>query len=263
MRIRRGFPLFASGLAAMLLLSLVLGVGRFGVAAAQGSATATPSADMGDCVKALGIGKAGDSCINVIHASPDAPAVDVYLDGAKALSGLAFGKASGWVAVPAGAHHVQVTAAGGDAAKAVIDANVTLDKGAAYEIAATGLLAQIKPEIYQVNLSTIAMGDARVQVIHASPDAPAVDVAVKGGDVLIKDLAFPKASDALEVPAGSYDLEVRAAGTTTVALALPGVKLEAGMVYSVFAIGQLSDKSLSVLVIASSTTGAPMATPAA
>jgi hypothetical protein len=109
------------------------------------------------------------------------------------------------------------------------------------------------------------MGDpmARIRVIHASPDAPAVDIALKGGDVLIPELAFPNASDALEVPAASYDLEVRVAGTTDVALDLPGVVLEAGMVYDVFAIGMVGDGSLTVLVIPSTTAAAIMATPAA
>ena len=76
-------------------------------------------------------------------------------------------------------------------------------------------------------------------------------LAVTGGDVLISGLSFPGASDALEVPAGAYDLEVRPAGTTDVALALPGVQLEGGMVYDIFAIGQLSDGTLTVLVVPS------------
>ncbi|MCC6705817.1 MAG: DUF4397 domain-containing protein [Thermomicrobiales bacterium] len=221
---------------------------------------------MGVCSEALGIGMAGDSCINVIHASPDAPAVDVYLDGALALEGLEFGAFSGWVAVPAGEHHVQVTAAGSAADDAVIDAQVELEADAAYHVAATGLLAEITPAIYQVNLSDFdAMADpmARVRVIHTSPDAPAVDIALKGGDVLISELAFPDASDALEVPAGSYDLEVRVAGTTDVALDLPGVELMAGMVYDVFAIGQAGDGTLTVLVIPSTTAAALIATPEA
>lgn len=233
-------------------------------ALAQDSTPAAMDADMGVCSAALGIGMAGDSCINVIHASPDAPAVDVYLDGALALEGVEFGQFSGWIAVPAGEHQVQVTAAGDDAANAVIDANVELAADAAYHVAATGHLADITPQIYQVNLSDLdAMGDpmARIRVIHTSPDAPAVDIALAGGDVLIADLAFPNASDALEVPAGSYDLEVRPTGTTDVALDLPGVELEAGMVYDVFAIGLAGDGSLTVLVIPSTTAAAMMATP--
>jgi hypothetical protein len=101
-----------------------------------------------------------------------------------------------------------------------------------------------------------------VNVIHASPDAPPVDVAVAGGDVLIENLPFPAASDYLEVPAGSYDLEVRPTGTTDVVLDLPGVALDSGMVYSAYAIGQAGDGTLTVLPIAA-TTHAAMATPSA
>ena len=256
-RLRKSSAAFLT-IAGMLLLGLVIGTSAGNVMAQD----ATPTVDMGDCVQALGIGNEGDACINVVHASPDAPGVDVYLDGAVALTNLEFGSVSGWVAVPAGEHQVQVTPTGADASAAVIDATVTLEAGAAYEVVATGLVADIAPQIYQVNLSMLTDENARIRVIHASPDAPAVDIAVKGGDVLIAGLEFPAASDFLDVPAASYDLEVRPAGTTDVALDLPGVTLEAGMVYDVFAIGQLADGSLTVLVVPSTTTGM-VATPVA
>jgi len=238
------------GAAGLLTLAFSLGGARATVAQAP-DATASPAADMGTCTTALGIGTEGDACINVVHASPDAPAVDVYLDGQLALADLAFGAFSGWVALPAGEHQIQVTATGAAIDTAVIDATATLEAGVAYQVAATGLLANITPEIFETDLSALAADTARVRVIHASPDAPAVDIAVAGGDVLIPGLSFPDASDELEVPAGSYDLEVRVAGTTDVALDLPGVTLEAGMVYDVFAIGEVADGSLAVLVIPS------------
>ncbi len=260
---RRGSMVIALGFAGCLVFTLLFGGARFGTASAQDMASPAAGVDMGNCVTALGIGNEGDACLNVVHASPDAPAVDVYLDGTKALGGLAFGAASGWVAVPAGEHQVQVTAADAAIETAVIDATVTLEGGAAYEVAATGLLANITPQVNQVNLSTIGDDMARIRVIHASPDAPAVDVAVKGGDVLVPNLAFPNASDYLDVPAGSYDLEVRPTGTTDVALDLPGVQLGAGMVYSVYAIGLAADGTLTVLPITATTTGPAMATPTA
>ncbi len=245
------------GLAALLALTIAFtGIGS---TVAQ---DATPAASMGDAHAALGIGSEGDAFIDVVHLSPDAPAVDIYLDGAKALENLAFGSFSGWVAVPAGDHQVQVVPTGGDVSTAVIDASVTLEAGAAYQVAATGLVANITPQIYQVDLSDLAMGESRIRVIHTSPDAPAVDIAVKGGDVLISNLAFPAASDYLVVPAGAYDLEVRPTGTMDVALDLPGVTLEEGMVYDVFATGTLADGTLGVLVIPSTTT-ATAATPVA
>lgn len=261
MRSRRRF-LAAMTTAGLLTSSVLMGV-QFGAAAQD--ATPAQMANMGNCVTALGIGMDGDACVNVIHASPDAPAVDVYVDGAKALTGLAFGTASGWVALPAGEHQVQVTAADAAIDTAVIDATLTLEEGAAYEVAATGLLADIAPIVNQTDLSEFSTEDepmARARVIHASPDAPAVDVAAKGGDVLIENLAFPDASDYLVVPAASYDLEVRPTGTEDVALDLPGVALDEGMVYSIYAIGQVSDGSLTVLPV-TATTVAPEATPTA
>lgn len=243
------------------LLTLVFALfSSFNPVAAQGTPVAT--ADMGNCVEALGIGAEGDACINVVHASPDAPAVDVYLDGEVALEGLEFGAISGWVPVPAGDHQVQVTPTGEAVDAAVIDAMVTLEPGAAYHVAATGLVAEIAPAIYQADLGTLEADMARIRVLHTGPDAPAIDVAVTGGDVLIENLAFPDASDYLVVPAAAYDLEVRPTGTTDVALALPGVTLEAGMSYDVFAIGLLEDGSLNVLVVPSPTVPGA-ATPAA
>ena len=76
-------------------------------------ATPSPEAeDMGVCTEALGFGEEGDACVSVVHASPDAPAVDVWVDGEPALIGLTFGTYSGWVTLPAGDHQVQVAPAG-------------------------------------------------------------------------------------------------------------------------------------------------------
>ena len=234
--------------AVLIVLTLMTSLSVRGVAA-QG---ATPS-DMAtaDCASALGIGVEGDACINVVHASPDAPNVDIYLDGQLALSNLAFGWYGGWVAVPAGEHQVQVTATGTTPDTAVIDAAVTVEPGMAYHVAATGYLAEITPEIYPVDVSPVDEDSARVRVIHTVPDAPAVDVAVTGGDVLVPNLAFPTASDDLTVPAGTYDLEVRIAGTEDVALPLSGTVFDANTVYDVFAIGSIADGILTVLVIPS------------
>lgn len=205
------------------------------------------------CASILGIGTETDACVNVIHASPDAPAVDVWVNGEPALQGVAFGAFSGWIALPAGEYQIQVTPAGQGLESSVIDATIGVESGVGYHVAATGTVAEIAPQIYQADLSQTDEGSARVRVIHTSPDAPAVDVAVVGGDVLVPALEFPNASDFLQVPAGTYDLEVRAAGTADVALPVAGVVLDAGMTYDVFAIGQLSDGSLTVLVIPSMT----------
>src|SRR5690554_2850475 len=164
---------------------------------------ATPAGDQSQsCTAMLGVGAEGDACISVVHASPDAPNVDLYVDGELALSNLGFGWWSEWLALPAGEYQVQVTPTGEPIESAVIDATLQLEEGAAYQVAATGFVAEITPQVFEVDLSNMTEGSAQVQVMHAVPDAPAVDIALTGGDVLIEGLAFPMASDTLDVPAG-------------------------------------------------------------
>jgi uncharacterized protein (UPF0264 family) len=177
--------------------------------------------------------------VRVIHASPDAPAVDVYVDGVRAIQNLAFGAATPFTALPAGSRSVKVYAAGADPAisSPVINADLTLTANTYYSVFATGTLAEIAPLVTTDTLAPPASGQARVRVIHASPDAPAVDVAVQGGPVLFSNLAFRQVAEYIEVPAGTYNLEVRLAGTPTVVLPVPNYLLEAGKTYSIAAIG--------------------------
>jgi hypothetical protein len=204
----------------------------------------------------------GEAALRVIHASPDAPAVDIYVNGAKAISNLAFEEASAWAMLPAGSYDVKVTAAGGT--DAVIQATLPLEAGKYYSVAATGKLADITAKVFEDNLTGLDAGKARLRVIHASPDAPAVDVAVKGGAVLVPGLAFPNASDYLTLDPATVDVEVRAAGTSTVALAVPGLTLEAGKVYTVYAVGLLSGTpALSVLPVVDNAVAAAAPAPSA
>ena len=198
------------------------------------------------CGEWLGIGDATASCVLILHLSPDAPAVDVWVNGAVAVPGLEYGKDTGYIALPAGDYAVAIAPAGGAAADAVWSADITLEAGMVYHAAAMGTLAAEDEAEFGVQLYERQVGawegegTAIVEVIHASPDTPGVDVAPKGAEPVIVDLVFGEVSDDLALPAASYDLEVRPTGTTDVALDLPGVALEAGKIYTVYAVGTLN-----------------------
>lgn len=187
---------------------------------------------------------ADTSRVRVIHASPDAPAVDVYLDGSKvdALTNVPFGAISEYLTVPAGDHAVTVYATG-TTETAVIDADVSVAAGASYTIAAIDPVASIKATVFQDDPQPVS-GSAKVRVVHLSPDAPAVDIAPDGADPQVSDLAYPDATGYLALDAGTYDLEVRGAGSTDVALQLDPLTLDDGRAYSVFAIGSAGQEPL-------------------
>jgi hypothetical protein len=193
-----------------------------------------------------------DARVRVVHASPDAPAVDVYVDGSAVLTDVPFPTASDYLPVAAGTYNVQVFAAGSDpeADSPVIEADLTLDAGTDYTVVAVGLLEDIGAEVFVDDNSAPAAGQAHVRVIHASPDAPAVDIGVADGPVLFSNLAFRELQGPAPVDAGTYDLQILAAGTDTVALPLDGVTLDEGLIYTVIAVGLLEgEPALDVLTI--------------
>lgn len=174
--------------------------------------------------------------VRVVHASPDAPAVDVWVADKPAFTNAAFKGITDYAALDAGSYGVKVVPAG-KTEPAVIDAKLDLAAGKDYTVVALGKLAEIGPLVLTDNNAAPAAGKAHVRFVHASPDAPAVDIAVTGGPVLFKNVAFKGVGDYLPVDAGKYDLEVRVSGTETVALKVPGLGLDAGTVYTVFAMG--------------------------
>jgi hypothetical protein len=174
--------------------------------------------------------------VRAVHASPDAPAVDVWVDGNIAFQNAPFKGVTPYAELSQGMHNIQVVPSGATE-PVVIEADLDLQSDTDYTIVAVGLLANIEPLVLVDNNGLPAQGKAHVRFVHASPDAPAVDIAVTGGPVLFGNIPFKGVGDYLPVDAGTYNLEARIAGTQDVALSLPGITLQEGTVYTVYAMG--------------------------
>jgi hypothetical protein len=64
-----------------------------------------------------------------------------------------------------------------------------------------------------------------------------VDIAVTGGAVVWSNKKFKEYTPFTPLAAGTYNLEVRLAGTSTVVLPLPNITVANGKIYTVFAKG--------------------------
>lgn len=205
------------------------------IVGASGMASAQPFADDGsDAAR-----------VRVLHASPDAPAVDVFVDGEAVLEGVTFTTLSGYLELPAGSYDVAVAPAGAGADNAVIEASLTLSADTDYTVAAVNRLADITAEVF-VDDNDGDNGQARVRAVHFSPDAPAVDVAQtdgpgvgNGSRVVAGGLSYRNATGYLELPPTAYTFEIRPAGAST-AVSSFDAPLEPGATYTVFALGLLN-----------------------
>ncbi|ELY53276.1 hypothetical protein C493_14638 [Natronolimnohabitans innermongolicus JCM 12255] len=176
------------------------------------------------------------------HFSPDAPDVDIYVDGELVREGVSYRTVSDYRDLGPGTYTIQVVPAGEDPAEAVLEETVEVDEGD-YTLAAIGEVAAenqpLEALILEDDNSPVDPGTARVRVLHASPDAPAVDVvAGENGDALFENVAFGE-SGYTEVPEGEYTLAIYPAGDREASVFEIDVSLAGGTVYSAFAVGYL------------------------
>lgn len=183
----------------------------------------------------------GQTRLMVIHASPNAPAVDVRVNNTVALSNVPYPTNSQYNSIPSGNTNLKISPAG--TTTYVIDATVDLEPNLNYSVFAIDSVTKIKAALVRDDLTAPATGKSHVRFFHFSPNAPAVDIAVTGGPVLFSNRSFNdqggnvSLANFTPVDAGTVNLEVRLAGTNTVVLPLPGVALTAGKIYTVFAKG--------------------------
>jgi hypothetical protein len=204
---------------------------------------------------------AGGPRVRAVHASPDAPAVDVWVDGAAAFKNAPFKGVTPYAELSQGMHNFQIVPAGATE-PVVIEADLDLQNNTDYTILAVNTLSSIEPLVLVDNNAMPAAGKAHVRFVHASPDAPAVDIAVTGGPVLFGGVAFKGVGDYLPVDAGTYNLEARISGTDTVALSLPGITLKEGTVYTVYAMGFAAGEPALTAVISVDSQAQPTLLPA-
>jgi hypothetical protein len=191
--------------------------------------------------------------VRVVHASSDAPNVDVYVDGQLTpLENIPFGTVApfayldGYAALPAGETRVQVTGTGTglgqDGDLAVIDATLPLVNGQGYTVLAVDELNNITALVEEDQVRSIAT-QASLRIVHASVAAGNVDIYLVPGtqdgignaDPALSDVPFKAVTDYLPIADGTYNVYIAPAGTGTPAITAEGVELNAGGVYTVVA----------------------------
>jgi hypothetical protein len=134
----------------------------------------------------------GKAIVRVVHGSPDAPAVDVYVKGSgmPIVTGLSYGQTSGWLEVPPASYEIELRAAPSKPTDPIAykTSPLMIPEGAKITAIAAGVLgSQDADSAFRVlplveTWGAAAPGSARVRVVHAGADAPAVGIDVGNDD---------------------------------------------------------------------------------
>lgn len=180
------------------------------------------------------------------HFSPDAPAVNIFVDGDLLFEDISFGTIGEFMDIEAGSYDVEIVpAAGGDA---VISTMLEFDTDMSYTVLAINALADIEALVLTDDQPAIDADDARLRFVHTVPDAPAVDILANGAP-LFENVAFGDTSAFATVEADAYDIDVRPTGSDDLVLSLPDISFDGATSYTVFATGMLEDDSLDAMLV--------------
>lgn len=178
-----------------------------------------------------------DSYIRILHASPNAPAVDIYANGNLIAKNLGFKDFSQYLPVAAGNYKIKIYPTG-RRDNPIIDTDVYIPKGTVFNIAAIGEYP--KTSLYYIPEPTKAQNFGRpcIRFINLSPSAPNVDVTLSDGRKIFGNIGYKDITDYICVPTGTYTFNIRPTGSNDVVLTVPNVKLEPNNYYTIYAVGK-------------------------
>ncbi len=166
------------------------------------------------------------STIRIIHASADAPPVDIKLNGAVAVPDLDYPESTGFVSINAGTYDVAVDAIvpGGNLEGVITVDDIPFVKDQRYTVVAIGDVADmsISEFVAAESAATPAADEVAISVLHAATAVAGSDVAVyvTEFDADISSTApnfsfdFKGQVDAGALPATEYQIRLVAGGDT-------------------------------------------------
>jgi hypothetical protein len=190
--------------------------------------------------------------IRFLHASPDAPAVDIKVgsgNSAPVFSNASFKDISGYVEVDQASYQFVVTAAGNTDEVLVFD-QIAVQNGGVYTVVAHGTFDATDQYPFAVRVFVdndpgdafvdLTVATTNAKVIHASPDAPGVDILVDNTIVNSAPLNYPDNTGYLGILAGTRNIKVNPSMSSTSVIDAD-VTFRSDIAYSIFAVNNVSN----------------------
>ena len=173
----------------------------------------------------------------LVDLSPDAPSLDFYENGT-VLNTNAIVYGSGLTYFNSYAGSVAASFNKNGTSTVLASANLNLLQNHYYTLILANSIAKPDFLLLPDTLNVPSSSQAAVRFVNASATAPAVDVIVKKGSVLISNVGYKGVTTFVPTPAIANDtLQVVKAGTTTVLATLPNVTLESNGLYTFWLYG--------------------------
>ncbi|MEO8666013.1 MAG: DUF4397 domain-containing protein [Ignavibacteria bacterium] len=175
--------------------------------------------------------------LQITHASPDAPNLDIYIGTTLIASNLSYLETLTYFNVTGNTvSEIIMNAAG--TSTTLIDTAVYFSTNTSSSFFAYDSLQDIQPLILTDDLTSPGTTNARLRFIDLSPNSPSLDV---GGVGKVQPwfpfYTFPQSSEFRAITGGTYDIYANLSGTGTTLVTLTGQNMPAGKIFTVIANG--------------------------
>lgn len=186
------------------------------------------------CVLAGCGGSSSSSTGNLrfLQASPDAPQVNLLIDGHSVATGLGYINTTGYISVHSGSRHVQVVPVSGGST--ILDTSVNIVSSGNQTLILSGSAASTHSLLLTDGGTTATTGDGNVRVVNASSTAGTADVyivpagsSIAGIPPTVANLAFNTDTGYKPVPIGSYEVIMTTSQTKNAVLDTGSINLAA------------------------------------
>jgi hypothetical protein len=231
--------------AATLLLAALAGCARLDSEQA-GPVTTKTEAGTTTAPAASEVSARKNALVRFVHTVPGLAPVDVFAGDSKAFDAVIYKYVTAYRELPPASAPFRLRLAGQDAAEPLAQETKSFGTGRYHTIVAfpasgSSLLSKgggLELRFLTDELEPPSAGKARVRVVNASPDLGEIDLYATGRtEPLLKGANAGAATAYVETEPTEAGLEVRRAGENITTLAVPGTKLEAGRLYTIFIVG--------------------------
>lgn len=179
--------------------------------------------------------------VRILHAVPNAPNVDVYLNGSLITSNLAFGKISKYSQLLSGEYEFQLFKAG-TYVKPLLSQNIQLIANANYTVSIVTLsnnlyLFRLKDDNVPINKSK-----SFLRFINLSSNAPLLTLGLPNGIILFNQAEYLETTGYYQLSPGIYNFEILLGASESPTKYIKNITLDGGKFYTIYIMGLFNGK---------------------
>ncbi|MEN8077849.1 DUF4397 domain-containing protein [Clostridioides difficile] len=182
-----------------------------------------------------------DTNVRIIHAVPNAPNVDVYVNGSLLTSNLAFGKISKYTTLTSDEYEFQLFITG-TYDKPLLSQTIPLITNSNYTVSIVTLannlfLFRLKDDNVPLNKS-----QAFLRFINLSSNAPLLSLSLPNSIVLFNGAEYLETTGYYQLSSGIYNFEVLLGSSEITSKYIKNITLDSGKFYTIYIIGLFNGK---------------------